>query len=86
MNPRILTVEERGTAYRIAARTPMIRLKGRWLQRAGFNSGAKVSVTQTQAGVLEIRVCSAVQVTADSLEIMGRITEACVHADERKAA
>ncbi len=83
---RILAIEERGTAYRIEKRTAQIRLKGRWLQRAGFNPGAKVAVTQTQAGVLEIRVCSPVQLTADSLAVMGRIEQACVKSDERKAA
>jgi len=78
---RTLSIEERGTEQRIARRTPQIRLKGQWLRAAGFHPGAKVTVTQVQAGVLEIRVCSPVSLSAESLEIMGRITEAM-----RKAA
>jgi hypothetical protein len=69
----------------------MIRLKGQWLRAAGFHPGAKVTVTQVQAGVLEIRVCSPVSLSAESLEIMGIITEACARVDsvdsaERKEA
>jgi hypothetical protein len=35
---------------------PKVRLKGRWLQAAGFNPGTQIQVTVCSPGVLELRV------------------------------
>lgn len=34
---------------------PKIRLKGNWLERAGFKAGGRVKVTSVTVGVLELR-------------------------------
>ena len=34
---------------------PKIRLKGYWLERAGFRPGGRVKVTSVMAGVIELR-------------------------------
>jgi hypothetical protein len=34
---------------------PKIRLKGKWLERAGFRPGSRVKVTSVTAGVMELR-------------------------------
>jgi hypothetical protein len=34
---------------------PKIRLKGHWLERAGFRPGSRVKVTSVMAGVMELR-------------------------------
>jgi hypothetical protein len=34
---------------------PKIRLKGNWLERAGFRPGGRVKVTSVMVGVMEIR-------------------------------
>ena len=35
---------------------PKVRLKGRWLQAAGFSPGTQIMVTVCSPGVLELRV------------------------------
>ncbi len=34
---------------------PKIRLKGKWLERAGFRPGSRVKVTSVTTGVIELR-------------------------------
>ncbi|HXT10545.1 MAG TPA: SymE family type I addiction module toxin [Candidatus Angelobacter sp.] len=34
---------------------PKIRLKGNWLERAGFKAGGRVKVTSLTVGVMELR-------------------------------
>ena len=34
---------------------PKIRLKGNWLERAGFRAGGRVKVTSVTVGVMELR-------------------------------
>jgi len=60
MNPRTLKIEETGDFFRGKV-NPKIRLMGKWLQAAGFHPGQQVKVMLVQPGVLELRVCSPVQ-------------------------
>lgn len=55
MNRRTLKIEATGD---FAARkiTPKIRLGGRWLERAGFPPGQRVTVEFTDPGCLTLRV------------------------------
>ena len=55
MNTRNLKIEATGD---FAARkiTPKIRLAGRWLERAGFPPGQRVTVELTDPGCLTLRV------------------------------
>lgn len=43
---------------------PRVRLRGKWLQAAGFNPGAHLELTVVAAGVIELRVCGPVQLKA----------------------
>lgn len=54
MNTRMLKVEE--TDYIQTGKIkPVIRLKGYWLNQAGFPPGSHVSVTCIAPGVIELR-------------------------------
>jgi len=75
---RTLKIEEHGQdgrAYRKRP-CPKIRLKGHWLQAAGFSPGASVELTVISPGVIEIRVCSPVQLDGRAFRIMGQIDRA----------
>ena len=55
---RTLKIEEDGDF--ISGRIkPKIRLMGRWLERAGFKPGTRVSVTCLGSGVIELRSAGA---------------------------
>lgn len=72
---RTLKIEEMGDMFE--KRTfPAIRLKGHWLKRAGFYPGDYVQATQLQSGVLELRVITPINLTAESLAIMSQIDSA----------
>ncbi len=60
MNTRNLKIEAIGD---FAARkvTPKIRLAGRWLEKAGFPPGRRVTVELTETGCLTLRVVPAAQ-------------------------
>jgi hypothetical protein len=47
--------------YRDLPAVPKVRLKGKWLQAAGFNPGAHLELTVIAPGVIELRVCGPVQ-------------------------
>lgn len=51
---RTLKIEEDGDVWKGLVK-PKIRLKGRWLERAGFKPGAHVCVTCSAPGVIELR-------------------------------
>jgi hypothetical protein len=51
---RKLKIEEDGDFFRRRIK-PKIRLTGRWLERAGFKPGTRVSVTCLAPGILELR-------------------------------
>ncbi len=53
---RTLKIEERGDYFR--KRTiPTVRLKGKWLQAAGFPPGKHLTLQVISQGVIELRVC-----------------------------
>lgn len=58
---RTLKVEAEGDTWKGGIK-PKIRLKGNWLERAGFKPGNRVSVICIAAGVLELR-CGATPLT-----------------------
>ena len=51
---RTLKIEEDGDFFRRRIK-PKIRLTGRWLERAGFKPGTRVSITCLAPGVIELR-------------------------------
>lgn len=51
---RQLAVEPMSTATR--RDVPLIRLKGNWLRKAGFNVGTRVRITETTSGGLRVEV------------------------------
>jgi hypothetical protein len=51
---RMLKIEEDGDFFRCRTK-PKIRLVGRWLERAGFKPGTRVTVTCLAPGVIELR-------------------------------
>jgi len=55
MNRRNLKIETTGDFWRGRV-TPKIRLAGRWLERAGFPPGQRVTVELTDPGCLTLRV------------------------------
>ena len=54
MNNRKLKIEADGD-YWLGLLKPKIRLRGRWLERAGFKPGDHVHVTCVAPGVIELR-------------------------------
>ena len=61
---RIQTVEDFNPGGRFP-RVPsasLLRLKGCWLKEAGFHADDQVKVTNLSPGVIELRVCSPVQI------------------------
>jgi hypothetical protein len=54
MKSRTLKIEEDGDFWKGTIR-PKIRLKGSWLENAGFKPGSHVSVTFLAHGVIELR-------------------------------
>lgn len=51
---RLLKIEEDGD-YFLGRIKPKIRLRGCWLERAGFKPGTRVSVTCVAPGIIELR-------------------------------
>ena len=51
---RTLKIEAEGDGWKGLIK-PKIRLVGRWLERAGFRPGTRVSVTCLAPGVIELR-------------------------------
>jgi len=51
----------------------LIRLKGCWLKEAGFHSGAQVAVVNPSPGVIELRVCSPVQIDASYFTVIQQL-------------
>ena len=57
MNTRTIKVETTGDFFSRKVK-PAIRLKGRWLERAGFRPDSHAQITLRETGVLEIRALS----------------------------
>ncbi len=55
MSKRTLKIEERGDYFRKQT-IPTVRLKGKWLQAAGFAPGRYLTLTIIAQGVIELRV------------------------------
>ena len=51
---RSLKIEADGDSWKGGIK-PKIRLKGNWLERAGFKPGGRVKVTCVTVGVMELR-------------------------------
>ena len=58
---RALKIEEDGDFCKGTVK-PNIRLMGRWLERAGFRSGKRVSVTCVAPGIIELRSPDAIPI------------------------
>jgi cell division inhibitor SulA len=59
MKTRTLKIEESGD-YAAKKITPTVRLKGKWLQAAGFPPGKHLELTVISPGVIELRVIGGV--------------------------
>ena len=59
---RSLKIEAEGDPWK-ATTKPKIRLIGRWLERAGFRAGSRVSVRPMAPGVIELRSIQTVDET-----------------------
>ena len=55
MNRRSLKIEATGDFARRQV-VPKIRITGRWLERAGFPPGQRVTVEVTEAGCMTLRL------------------------------
>ena len=81
---RALKIEERGDFFS-GKTVPMVRLRGKWLQAAGFPPGQHLTVKIVSPGVIEMRACGeAAQTEAFHIAAM-RLDHAIVAAEERKA-
>ncbi len=45
-----------------------LRFRGTWLKNLGFHPGARVQLTSSEAGVIELRVVDAAQLTAKDFQ------------------
>ena len=54
MNSRTLKIEAEGD-YHYGKVKPKIRLSGKWLEKAGFKPGRRISVQCVADGVMELR-------------------------------
>ena len=66
MPSRLLKIEEDGDFWKGNVK-PKIRIKGRWLERAGFKPGTHVHVTCVATGVIELRSPNASTLSEASL-------------------
>lgn len=54
MNSRTLKIEAEGDCFKGKIK-PKIRLNGKWLERAGFKPGNRVTVACIEDGIIELR-------------------------------
>lgn len=73
---RTLTIENFNPngRFRRVSDASLIRLKGCWLKQAGFHAGAQIKINNPSPGVLELRVCSPVQIDASFLTALNQLT------------
>ena len=79
MSTRSIAVEEFGTDYHQPAPKSLIRLKGKWLQLAGFPPGTRTKVTVLSPGLIELRLVDEGESQADRefrLSIQARLERA----------
>ncbi|HMP84031.1 MAG TPA: SymE family type I addiction module toxin [Verrucomicrobiota bacterium] len=70
---RTLTIEVFNPKLRKTSQASLIRLKGHWLKQAGFHSGARVNVNNPSPGIIELRVCSPVEIDASYFTAMKQL-------------
>jgi hypothetical protein len=70
MSFRTLKIEEDGDHWKGRVK-PKIRLRGNWLERAGFKPGHRVSVKCVAPGILELRTQDAVLMPGGTLQTVG---------------
>jgi hypothetical protein len=70
MSFRTLKIEEDGDHWKGGVK-PKIRLRGNWLERAGFKPGHRVSVKYVAPGILELRTQDAVLMPGGTLQTVG---------------
>lgn len=81
---RALKIEERGDFF--SGKTfPMVRLRGKWLQAAGFPPGQRLTVKIVSPGVIEMRVCGKPAPTEAFHIAAMRLDHAIAAAEARKA-
>ncbi|MDR3457115.1 MAG: hypothetical protein P4N60_06685 [Verrucomicrobiae bacterium] len=62
-NKRSLKIEAVGD-FAAGTAKPMIRLTGRWLERAGFKSGHRATIEMPQPGELKLRFEERLQISS----------------------
>jgi len=70
MSFRTLKIEEDGDYWKGGVK-PKIRLRGNWLERAGFRPGHRVCVKCVAPGILELRTQDAVLTPGGMLQTVG---------------
>ena len=70
---RTLTIESFNPKLTRQTQASLIRLKGCWLKQAGFHAGAQVAVHNPSPGIIELRVCSPVQIDASFFTAINRL-------------
>ena len=81
---RTLKIEERGD-YSCDKTFPMVRIRGKWLQAAGFPPGERLTLTLISPGVIEMRVCGAPAPTEAFHIAAMHLDRAIAAAEARKA-
>jgi len=81
---RALKIEERGDFFS-GKTVPMVRLRGKWLQAAGFPPGQRLTVKIVSPGVIEMRVCGKPAPTEAFHIAAMRLDRAIATAKARKA-
>lgn len=72
---RILTIEDFNPTGRFAkdSQASLLRMKGCWFKEAGFHAGDQVAVQNISPGVIELRVCSPVQIDVSYAHAMKQL-------------
>lgn len=72
---RTLAIEDFNPNGRLSRNSvaSLIRLKGGWLKQAGFHPGARVTVNNPSPGIIELRVCSHVQIDASYFTVLQQL-------------
>ena len=82
---RALKIEERGDFFS-GKTVPMVRLRGKWLQAAGFRPGQRLTVKMVSPGVIEMRVCGEPEPTKAFHIAAMRLDHAIATADGTQSA
>ena len=83
MKRRTLKIEERGD-YFAKKTTPVVRLKGRWLQAAGFPAGRHLQLTVISPGVIELRVMRMARAPSPEFQMAAMRLDHAIAADRAR--